>query len=686
MLDLLQGIGRIGFSGLRRLLATAFDAPYSPLRHLGSLTIFFFWIVLVSGIWLFAFFHTSLSGAYASVEYLTHDQWYMGGVMRSLHRYASDAAIITILLHMLKEFSFDRYRRVRWFSWFTGVPLLWMVFPLGITGYWLVWDELAHYVALTSAELLDAIPIFTDSMARNFLSDEVVSDRFFTLMAFLHLIGLPIFLVFGIWVHVFRISSPDINPPRTLMAGSLLAMLVLSVIFPAVSQEPADLTQVPESIGLDWYYLLVYPLTQAWSPEWVWGLLIGISSLIAIAPWLPPAKPRPAAVVDLANCNGCERCADDCPFEAISMGLRTDGGPYQREAVVDPEKCVSCGICVGSCPTATPFRSKSDLIPGIDLPHATAASLRTEIHALSERMSGDDRVIVVSCDGSASTKGLDDAATATLSVACVAQLPPPYIDYILSRGLADGVYLAGCAGGDCQYRLGARWTEGRLERTRDPRLRKRVDDDRIGMGWCAPWSEEERLADAVGSFRASIASEGPARTAEPETKHPLRPSRLLALSVTYGVFAVVVGWLSVKPRLPLLSSDQAMISLTFSQAGDRIGECRNLSAEELAALPPNMRAAQDCPRERLPVDVQFSVDGEVLYRETRPPSGIWSDGESTVYQRLPVDIGVHELTISMRVSDREDGFDYELTQEMELGSNQHVLVEFDAELQSFVIR
>ena len=119
-------------------------------------------------------------------------------------------------LHIVKEFVYDRHRGMRWFSWVTGVPLVWLVIPLGITGYWLVWDQLAWYVALTSAELLDWLPIFSESMARNFLSSEVVSNRFFTLMAFMHLIGLPLFLVFGIWLHVLRINGPRINPPRAL--------------------------------------------------------------------------------------------------------------------------------------------------------------------------------------------------------------------------------------------------------------------------------------------------------------------------------------------------------------------------------------------------------------------------------------------------------------------------------------
>jgi len=290
LLNSIQKIGRLGFDLPEKLLDRAFGNLLNPLRHLGSLTIFFLWIVLISGIWITIFFHTSVVGAFESVEYMTVEQWYLGGVMRSLHRYASDAAIVTLVLHILKEFVFDRYRNARWFSWVTGVPLLWLILPLGITGYWLVWDQLALYVALTSSEMLDALPIFTDSMARNFLSVEALSDRFFTLMAFTHIIGLPIFLVFAIWIHVFRINRPKINPPRKVMVGALLSMLVLSLVYPALSQGKADPTLVPASMALDWYYLLIYPLINYWPPATVWILLIGFSLLICIAPWLPPPR------------------------------------------------------------------------------------------------------------------------------------------------------------------------------------------------------------------------------------------------------------------------------------------------------------------------------------------------------------------------------------------------------------
>ena len=94
---------KLAYRMLESWFNLSFGPSWNPLYNLGTLTLFFFWVVLVSGLYLFIFFDTSIAGAYNSVEYITHEQWYMAGVMRSLHRYASDAAVITIVLHMFRE-------------------------------------------------------------------------------------------------------------------------------------------------------------------------------------------------------------------------------------------------------------------------------------------------------------------------------------------------------------------------------------------------------------------------------------------------------------------------------------------------------------------------------------------------------------------------------------------------------
>jgi len=683
LLKVIQDTGRRIFEYPQKWLDRAFGNNLNPLRHLGALTIFFLWIVLISGIWITIFFKTSVVGAFESVEYMTIEQWYLGGIMRSLHRYASDAAIVTLVLHISKEFVFDRYRSARWFSWVTGVPLLWMIIPLGITGYWLVWDQLALYVALISSEMLDALPIFTDSMARNFLSTESLSDRFFTLMAFTHIIGLPIFLVFGIWIHVFRINRPKINPPRKVMIGALSAMLVLSFVYPAMSQGIADPALVPQSLALDWYYLLVYPLLNYWPAGTVWVLLIGFSLLICLAPWLPPAR-KPAVVeIDLDNCNGCERCVEDCPFGALEMAPRSDGKKYASEAVVSAELCLSCGICVGSCPTATPFRKHSELSPGIDLPDQSVAVVREMVIDATSKLTGDRRILMFGCTGSDQPSRFVDTETAVINVTCMAQLPPSFVDWVLSRDHADGVILRGCTHSDCQYRLGAKWTEHRMNRVRDPRLRNRVDTDKLAMLWTEPWCDFPNTDAAISAFRRSLGEGEKTSPTVKTSKHHLRP---LAVVLAWAVFAAASLVFTIWPRFSQLAEGNAIISLTFSHAAQRLEACRKLSQEELNKLPPNMRTASDCPRERHAVDVTFSADDKILYQESLAPSGVWKDGKSTVYYRMEIPAGSHDLFIGMSDSGREQGYDFTGETEFTLAEGQHVVVEFDHLTQSFIFR
>ena len=99
-----------------------------------------------------------------------------------------------------------------------------------------------------------------------------------------------------------------------------------------------------------------------------------------------------------------------------------------------------------------------------------------------------------------------------------------------------------------------------------------------------------------------------------------------------------------------------------------------------------MRKPTDCPRERHPVDVEFSADGVVLFQQSLQPSGFWKDGESTVYYRVELPAGSHQLFIGMSDSGRNDGFDYSGQTEFTLAKGQHVVVEFDHLNKSFIFR
>ncbi len=456
----------------------SFGTEWNPLYHLGTLSFFLFWVILISGIYLFIPFHGSVAGAHASVEYMTHEQWYAAGIMRSLHRYASDAVVITVLLHMFKEFASGRYRGFRWFSWVTGVPNLWMLVTLGITGYWLVWDELAQYIAVGSAQLMDALPIFSGAMTRNFVSGGM-TDRFFILIEFLHLLGQPLILVFMLWLHVTRLSNVNINPPRGLAMGTFFALLALSLYQPALSHAPASLDRVPLELHIDWFYLNVYPLLEIWPAQQVWILTTSVTLLLMALPWLLPKKDGAKAVVDLEHCNGCGLCFEDCPFDAITVQARTDGARYEHEVVVNPSLCGACGICAGSCPASNPFRSaRETLKTGIDMPQLPVDEMRRLVRETVAAMPGDIKILVFGCEHGLNVDRLEREGTRGLRLICSGMLPPTLVEYALKLG-ADGVMVTGCRQNDCFYRFGNSWTRLRFAGERKPSLRTRAERERI---------------------------------------------------------------------------------------------------------------------------------------------------------------------------------------------------------------
>jgi CDP-4-dehydro-6-deoxyglucose reductase len=288
----LQALLQWLFMRVEALFNAAFGDRLNPLYHLGAITFFLFWVVAASGLYLYAFFETGVAGAYASVEALTHRQWFAGGILRSLHRYASDAMVLTMLLHMLRHFAFDRFRGFRWFSWLTGVGLIWGVYVSGINGYMLPWDQMAQFVITASFEWIDWLPGFGGTLMRNVIYPASINDRFFSLLAFMH-IGVPLVVLLLMFIHVQRVPKARTNPPRPIMASLLITLLVLSLVQPALSQGgAAKLDVAVGALEFDWFYLAIFPLFYLWPMGQVWALVAGASVLLAALPWLPPSFRR----------------------------------------------------------------------------------------------------------------------------------------------------------------------------------------------------------------------------------------------------------------------------------------------------------------------------------------------------------------------------------------------------------
>jgi hypothetical protein len=156
----------------------------------------------------------------------------------------------------------------------------------------------------------------------------------------------------------------------------------------------------------------------------------------------------------------------------------------------------------------------------------------------------------------------------------------------------------------------------------------------------------------------------------------IKPTALIGQVILYGAFAAFIGYFATSPRYHQIPADVALIKLSMSHLGER--ECRKRTPEELAKLPPNMRAPLECPRERSDTAVHVDLDGQPLLRAIMHPTGLSKDGISTIYRRFEVKAGEHTLSVKMNdnVAQQAD-FKFVKEERISLKPAQVLVVDFN---------
>ena len=161
--------------------------------------------------------------------------------------------------------------------------------------------------------------------------------------------------------------------------------------------------------------------------------------------------------------------------------------------------------------------------------------------------------------------------------------------------------------------------------------------------------------------------------------------RIAAQALFYVPLMVLIGVFSSHPRFRQIADDEALVRVSFVHAAQRKQPCRERTAEELAKLAPNMRAAQDCPRERSDVFVEIEFDGQVVLRRTVAPAGLKRDGNAALYHRFAVPAGRHRVIARLRDHAQGD-FNYVREAALDLKPGAALVIDFVAEQGGFLFR
>lgn len=552
---------------LRRLVGSS---RANPLPHSGAISVFLLAVVTLTGIYITLFYEYGFSASYDAVAEI-HDHP-VQRFMRTAHRYASAALVVTTLVHAWRIFVAGRFTGARRFRWLTGVAALLLVWLAGVTGYWLVWDVRAQALGEALERVVGDVGWGAAFVVGKLVGSGAGSGAgLMVFVWFVHLL-LTAVIAWFLWRHL-RASRLPWLPPRhwmVLMGGGLV---LVSLALPAELLDPGDPARLVPDMPLDPFMLFLLPLLLSDQAVLVMLLALAVAGAIAIVPWV--LRDRTIAVVEIDDerCTGCELCAVDCPYLALDMRSRPDGSSRGSLAVVDAKACVGCGICLGSC---------------------SFGAITMHGHEAVDHPEPAGKAVIVACRRHVQQQALrheelgPSGEVEVVEVQCTGMFHPQAVGDLVSKG-ATSVQIIGCAPGECAYGIGNEITSQRLGGSRAPHVSRAyagvATEDYVALGDLA------RATDDPGGHPATD------RSALPDQR---RVRAAAALVTAVSLMAIAAATL-----LPFGGESGAAVRIVVDHEPGR---------QLIGQLEPSGSAGDT-------TEVLVEVDGAVLARQEMPTSG-----------------------------------------------------------------
>ena len=184
------------------------------------------------------------------------------------------------------------------------------------------------------------------------------------------------------------------------------------------------------------------------------------------------SEPITSEVVE-EQCKSCGKCADVCPYNAISVDVKK-----KTPAVVNTASCAGCGTCAAECP-----------FDAIIMNHFTDRQIINQIDVMLED-DPEEKILIFACNW-CSYAGADYAgvarvqyppSTRIIKTMCSGRVDEKFLWHAFKKG-APVVLVSGCHIGDCHYIDANHWTEKRINKVKKKMEKAGINPNRLQLEW-----------------------------------------------------------------------------------------------------------------------------------------------------------------------------------------------------------
>ena len=283
---------------------------------MGGISFALYLLLTISGVALMFYYRPTVGLAYRDIKDLEFAIT-LGKFLRNSHRWAAQAMVVAVILHMIRVFLTGAYKKPREFNWGVGVLLLTLTLFLSFTGYLLPWDQLAIWAVTVGTNMAGATPFLgNEGPFGGLMGMHINNDVRFTLLGgtmvgentllrfyVMHCVAVPLVVGILLILHFWRIrkdsfsAAPYVATEEKIdvwphlvkreyigAAGTTLFIMVWSILQNAPLEAIANPNVTPNPSKAPWYFVGLQELLVYFDP-WIAGVLLPgliIVGLIAI--------------------------------------------------------------------------------------------------------------------------------------------------------------------------------------------------------------------------------------------------------------------------------------------------------------------------------------------------------------------------------------------------------------------